>query len=93
MLIKSYTKKPITVDAFELTHENLETIWTWLGDSYLSHQQCAESGDLSLLVGTLEGAMTANKGDFIIKGVEGEFYPCKRSIFNKTYCLTGERNG
>ena len=34
---------------------------------------------------TLEGVMTANIGDFIIKGVNGEFYPCKPDIFEKTY--------
>lgn len=38
-----------------------------------------------ILIRTLEGTMTANPGDWIIKGVNGEFYPCKPDIFEKTY--------
>ena len=39
----------------------------------------------SIFIATLEGVMIANKGDYIIKGVNGEFYPCKPDIFHKTY--------
>ena len=41
-----------------------------------------------LFVDTLEGVMQANVGDWVIKGVEGEIYPCKPSIFSKTYKIT-----
>ena len=41
----------------------------------------------SLIIHTLEGNMKCNKGDYIIKGVDGEFYPCKQEIFEKTYEL------
>ena len=40
---------------------------------------------LELRIGTLEGTMTAQLGDYIIRGVNGEFYPCKPDIFEKTY--------
>lgn len=56
---KSYTKKPIAVQAYQ-TEEEME-------------------------IETLEGTMKANKGDWIIKGVKGELYPCKPDIFNLTY--------
>ena len=41
--------------------------------------------DKEMLIETLEGTMKANKGDYIIKGVKGELYPCKEDIFYKTY--------
>ena len=41
----------------------------------------------SPFIRTLEGDMTISKGDFVIKGVNGEFYPCKPDIFEKTYEL------
>jgi hypothetical protein len=43
------------------------------------------NGDSELYIDTLEGTMTASEGDFIIKGVKGEFYPCKPDIFAATY--------
>ena len=49
------------------------------------------SGQLVVEIVTLEGIMVAEEGDYIIKGVEGEFYPCKPNIFDKTYdILEGE---
>lgn len=41
--------------------------------------------DEEVEIETLEGTMTANKGDYIIKGIQGELYPCKPDIFNQTY--------
>lgn len=46
-------------------------------------EQCISSGEIT--IHTLEGDMTASKGDYIIKGINGEFYPCKPDIFAKTY--------
>jgi hypothetical protein len=52
---------------------------------------CEEGGDKGRIhIHTLEGAMSFSHGDWIIKGVEGEFYPCKESIFAKTYEPVGE---
>jgi hypothetical protein len=44
-----------------------------------------ESGELKLMIQSLEGVMEASKGDYIIKGVKGEFYPVKEDIFKLTY--------
>lgn len=43
-----------------------------------------------MLIQTLEGTMAASPGDYIIKGINGEFYPCKPDIFEKTYELVSE---
>lgn len=55
------------------------SIANFMGISNVQHK------DGNLFIETLEGTMTASKGDWIIKGVNGEFYPCKPDIFEKTY--------
>ena len=74
-----FRKKPVVIDA-----------WLWTGNVVDSFVNFCPTGaylgeNQSLLIPTLEGVMTANKGDWIIKGVNGEFYPCKPDIFEKTY--------
>ena len=54
---------------------------TWCGGTLVA----LGAGFWNLEIPTLEGQMTASPGDFIIKGVNGEFYPCKPTIFEKTY--------
>jgi mRNA degradation ribonuclease J1/J2 len=51
----------------------------------LVHVDCSAPSTPVLKIHTLEGVMTAIEGDFIIKGVKGEFYPCKPDIFEQTY--------
>ncbi len=74
-----FRKKPVIIDAIQFTGEN--------GDEIASFMQCQypfiENG--KLLIGTLEGTMKADQGDWIIKGVKGEFCPCKPDIFDVTY--------
>jgi hypothetical protein len=84
--MKNYRKKPVVIQAIQL--ENLEV------DSLMALQHFAGLGNNKLLavsdgvlISTLEGNMKASIGDFIIKGVQGEFYPCKPDIFEKTYDL------
>jgi hypothetical protein len=76
-----YKKKPVVIEAvqFDGTDESVE----WL----LPQLKSGEIGRSinKLHIKTLEGVMTADKGDYIIKGVNGEFYPCKPDIFEKTY--------
>jgi hypothetical protein len=60
------------------------------GRSYMMHTNeepsfTGDSGKDRIEIETLEGTMSANPGDWIIKGVNGEFYPCKPDIFAKTY--------
>jgi hypothetical protein len=72
-----YRKKPVVVEAIRWTGENAEEVGTFC-DRY-------SMGPDGLHIITLEGVMRATPGDFIIKGVNGEFYPCKPDIFEKTY--------
>ena len=79
MLIKKYIKKPIPVEALQWTGENNKEIENFCGEA----AWFSSGGELGIL--TLEGMMVATLGDYIIKGVDGEFYPCKKGIFEKTY--------
>lgn len=79
-------KKPVVIDAFQLPAAGEDV-------SEAFHEWCNEVGfvnwtserDETLAIQTLEGVMTAQPGDWIIKGVKGEFYPCKPDIFAATY--------
>lgn len=74
-----FTKKPVTIDAMQWTGENRKELFDFCDKSYFN-------GD-ELRIQTLEGSMIASVGDYIIKGVKGEFYPCKPDIFAMTYDL------
>lgn len=75
-----YTKKPVTIEAMHLSAYAMEDACAWIGvDAY---RRPDETG---LRIKTLEGEMHAEIGDWIIKGVKGEFYPCKFDIFRATY--------
>jgi hypothetical protein len=80
--VRKFRKKPVTIEAMQLTDAK----------SVLDIEEWINSGDVgfstnppTLWIDTLEGRMEATTGDWIIKGVEGEFYPCKNNIFIKTY--------
>lgn len=87
--MKKYRKRPVEIEAAgPLTAENSEEIRTWCHGSERPAERMTRSGivyDGSLIIDTLEGPMTAKIGDYIIKGVQGEFYPCKPDIFEATY--------
>ena len=78
-----YRKKPVEIEAVQWTGDNRDEIWEFCPLSYFNTD--LETGMLSLIVQTLEGSMQASIGDYIIKGVKGEFYPCKPDIFDITY--------
>lgn len=83
-----YRKKPIVIEAIQWTGTNLVQIMEAFntmafGQGYLY-------ADGQLIIDTLEGNMLANPGDYIIKGIKGEFYPCKPDIFEATYEAIGE---
>lgn len=95
-----YRKKPVVIEAFQLT---METRWNnvdwpeWMHKAW--NYEETEEGALSpkrsaaaekyttdeLFINTLEGEMRVDIGDFIIRGVKGELYPCKPDIFEATY--------
>jgi hypothetical protein len=80
-MISKYVKKPVVVEAVKYTGQNKNEIQSFVG------KELVQRLDGSLQIETLEGIMCANVGDYVIKGVSGEFYPCKPIIFNKTYDL------
>ena len=74
-----FRKKPVVIEAVKWDG-NLTTI------ENLGIPECSQDlGSKTLQIQTLEGEMTAQVGDWIIKGVQGEFYPCKPDIFEATY--------
>lgn len=83
-----FRKKPIEIEAVQMPTKDgdLHASPLWLREA-MERQDVfyMSSGDFS--VRTLEGVMTGRAGDWIIKGVEGEIYPCKRTIFEATYEL------
>lgn len=86
-----YRKKPVVIEAVEFNGNNQREV---LGFIYRDMSENGLSGaermGLPVVIETLEGDMKADPGDFIIKGVNGEFYPCKPDIFEKTYEKVGE---
>ena len=78
-----FRKKPVVIEARQLTVFNLEELEAWCKGSIKGTRLPAK--ERIIHIETLEGEMTANIGDWIIKGVKGEFYPCKPDIFELTY--------
>ena len=82
----TYRKKPVVIEAFKWTgDENQTEDPEWIINAIRASKVRIDYNPLSMKIITLEGTMTAIPGDFIIKGVQGEFYPCKPDIFEKTY--------
>lgn len=77
-----YRKKPVVIEAMHYTVENCRALHEWAGWEHSDHDEDCENG---IVVETLEGTMRADLGDWIIRGVKGEFYPCKPDVFEATY--------
>ena len=93
-----YRKKPVIIEAMQLNTnaENVRNILIFMGQdvnifcdkaSGMLDTYVASVKNKGMKINTLEGVMTASIGDYIIRGVNGEFYPCKPDIFEKTYEL------
>lgn len=92
--IKQFTKKPVTISAIQWTGDNLPAVIEFTGkhprwsdwfadmDEYVAHVR-GDSNRFKIF--TLEGVMDALPGDWIIRGIHGEHYPCKPDIFSATY--------
>lgn len=80
-----YVKKPVVIDAIKFTGVNEEKIKEMAEFIGYKPDVVDVNGLLHLSIITLEGNHLAKPGDFIIKGVAGEFYPCKPDIFKATY--------
>lgn len=85
-----YRKKPVVIDAFKWTGDNNQTEDPkWIVEAIESGKVDINitADGLYLYIKTLEGVMEASQGDYIIKGIQGEIYPCKPDIFELTYEL------
>ena len=78
--MEKYRKKPVVVEAVQWTGENIKEVLDFMNWRNAAHDVAS-----GLTIHTLEGNLYASPGDWIIKGVQGEFYPCKPDIFEKTY--------
>jgi hypothetical protein len=88
-----YRKKPVVIEARQVTLQTAEEVGAWCGakkcvkgsyDSYL-WGWALRIEQRNLHIDTLEGEMIASMGDWVVKGIQGEFYPCKPDIFALTY--------
>lgn len=80
-MLKKYKKKPVVIEAIQLNGSSVDEIREWGGVKVGYYHSTTGT----LYINTLEGSMTASNGDYIIKGVQGEIYPCKPDIFQQTY--------
>jgi hypothetical protein len=82
--VKQYRKKPVVIEAFRLDANTTPSqAAAWCGGKVVGNGRVGDT--YKVLIETLEGDMAADYGDYIIKGVKGEFYPCKPDIFEATY--------
>lgn len=84
-----YRKKPVVIEAIQWNGANLEELKNFVGSSLdwgtVTLYGFTNKQMLRVVIHTLGGDLEVNVGDYIIKGVQGEFYPCKPEIFAKTY--------
>jgi len=78
-----FVKKPVVIEAMQFTNEMKDRVFNFV--SCNRYADFDEQGNPVLKIQTLEGDMTASLGDWIIRGVAGEFYPCKPDIFSASY--------
>ncbi len=79
-----YTKKPVTVEAIQWDNTDVKSrtvVLEWL----MTKNAPFTFKEGLLLINTLEGEMTVSHLDFVIEGIQGEFYPCKPDIFESCY--------
>lgn len=86
MDVRRYRKKPVAIEAVQLDSGNASDVLGWILENGGEAARLAPATtDQTLLIHTLEGDHRASLGDWIIRGVAGEFYPCKPDIFDATY--------
>jgi len=91
-MVKKFRKKPVVIEAIQFNNLNHKEVSEFVGkelkpglESEAAYVAGMGAPIFSLTIPTLEGNMKAMPGDWIIKGVHNEFYPCKPEIFEKTY--------
>ena len=89
--MQKFVKKPVVIEAIQYDGANITEIETFVGGKLPTVMN--SNKDTQLVVSTLEGDMKVTKGDYVIKGINGEFYPCKPDIFKSTYDVVEDNNG
>lgn len=91
-MVQKYQKKPVVIEAIQFDGFNADEIKAFVGDScdveYIgeeAHKLGQAPMAARITIHTLEGNMNVSISDYVIKGVKGEFYPCKPNIFIDTY--------
>ncbi len=79
-----FRKKPVVIEAEQLISWNVQGVAEWCGGRVIQYESTCDDKAI-IEIPTLEGTMRAHSGDWIIRGIHGEFYPCKDDIFRKTY--------
>jgi hypothetical protein len=77
-----YRKKPVVIDAVQITPGNDEAVLAFMGETNCPFEVV---GHWEMVIHTLEGDMHLSTDDWLIRGVQGEFYPCKPDIFEASY--------
>ena len=84
-----YRKRPIVIDAMQLSEGNFDEVCNWIGEENLADGTSKDECCIEIV--TLEGNHLARKNDYIIWGVADEYSPCKPDIFAATYdAVTGK---
>ena len=89
--MQKFVKKPVVVEAIQYNGINITEVESFVGAKLPTVLLSVE--DTQLIIPTLEGDMKASKGDYVIKGIKGEFYPCKSDVFKSTYNVVEDNNG
>lgn len=94
-----FRKKPVVIEARQVPYSgDYYTVSEWWADMVSLANWCSGEAFVhpedsnGIFINTLEGQMFAQEGDWVIKGVKGEFYPCKPDIFEATYERAEPRN-
>lgn len=84
---KLYMKHPVAIEVMQFTGSNWRDIEIWSDESVYvrGYKLPDDQKELEMTVSTLGGQVRAKVGDYIIRGVRGEYYPCEKSIFEETY--------
>lgn len=80
-----FRKKPVEIQAIQWTGENFEALLQFVVDDSLYFGMDENDEITDLFIATLEGEMKANVGDWIIRGLKGEYYPCSSEVFAMSY--------
>ena len=82
-MVKKYRKLPLEFEALQYKKDRIADLLDFVPHDMI----CYRPDENEYFIKTLEGSLKCTEGDYIIKGIDGEFYPCKADIFEKTYEL------